>query len=110
VTLRIESRVTRQLLRIHLVALAIAVRDRSKLAHVRHQHFVPRLLQLLADPDRMRSSFHRDPSAWQIGKPLVDSGRRRSEPPAVDYFTILVERAVITPDISKVDPDRHLGL
>ena len=58
----------------------------------------------------MCSRFHRDPSAWQVGKPLIDSRWCRSEPAPADYFTIFVERAVMAPDISKVDPDRHLNL
>jgi hypothetical protein len=44
-----------------------------------HDHFVPELLQLLADPDRVN-----------------------------DHFTALVESAVMAPDIAKVDANRHL--
>ncbi len=108
--LRIKPRIARQLLRIHLVALAITVRDRPQLAHVGHDYFVTKLLQLFADPDRMRPRLHRDPDPWQIGKPLLDSRGCRSEPPPVNHFSIFVERAVMAPDIPKVDPDRHLDL
>ena len=59
--LRIEPRVSSQLLRIHLIALPIAVRDRTQFAHVRHDHFVTQFLKLFADPDRVRARFHRDP-------------------------------------------------
>ena len=52
--LRIEPRVASQLLRIHLIAFPIAVRDRTQFAHVRHDHFVTQFLKLLADPDRVR--------------------------------------------------------
>ena len=48
-----------QLLRIHLVALAITVRDRPQLADVRHDHLMAELLKLFADPDRVNSGFHR---------------------------------------------------
>lgn len=56
----IESGVAGQLLRVHLVALAVTMRDGSQLAHVRDEYFVTKLLQLLADPDRMRARFHSD--------------------------------------------------
>jgi hypothetical protein len=58
----------------------------------------------------MRSRFHRDPDPRQVGEPLVYSCGCRSESSSVDYFSTLVERAVMAPDISKVDPDRHLDL
>src|ERR1700678_2011336 len=101
--LRIEPRITCQLLRIHLVTLAITVRDPWQLTRVRHKYFVTEFPQLFADSDRMRSRFHRDPGARQIGKPLVDACRCRSEPPSVNDLAVLVERAVMAPDISKVD-------
>ena len=47
-----------------------------------------------------------------IRKPLLDPLRRRSEAAAIDNFTVLVESAVMAPDISEVDADRRgrLGL
>jgi len=107
---RIEPRKAGQLLGIHLVALAIAVRDRPQLAHVGHDDFMTQLLQLLADPYRVCSCLHGDAHSRQLGKPLIDAGWVRSEPAPVDHFTIFVERAVMAPDIPKVDPDRHPNL
>jgi hypothetical protein len=46
----------------------------------------------------------RDPEA------LVHSGRMGSEPASVYDLAVLVERAVMAPDVPKVDPDRHPGL
>ena len=105
--LRIEPGVASQLLRIHLVALPIAVRDRPQLAHIRHDHLVAQFLKLLVNPDRVRSRFHRDPDPRQIGKPLLDPRGTGTKPSSVNHFSILVERAVMAPDIPKVDSDRH---
>src|SRR5579871_2856411 len=105
--LRIKPGIARQLLRIDLIALPIAVRDRPQLADVRHDHLMAQFLQLFADPDRMRSSLHRYACAGHSRKPLLDSLRCRSEAAAIDYFAVLVESAVMAPDISEVDADRH---
>ena len=56
--LRIKSRIAGDLLGVHLVALAVAVRDRPQLAHVGHDHLMAKFLDLLADPNRMGSGFH----------------------------------------------------
>jgi hypothetical protein len=42
--LRIEPSVPCQLLRVHVVTLAVAVRDRSQLAHVGDDHLMAQLL------------------------------------------------------------------
>jgi hypothetical protein len=39
---------------------------------------------------------------------LLDSLGTGSEAAAIDRFSFFVERAVMAPDISKVDTDRHL--
>jgi len=49
--LRIEPGVASDLLRIDRIALAIAVRDRSQLANVGHDHLVAQFPELFADPD-----------------------------------------------------------
>ena len=103
--LRIEARVSSQLLRIHLIALPIAVRDRTQFAHVCNDHFVTLFLKLLADPDRVCARFHRDPHRRQIGKPLLDSRGIGTKPAPVNHFSVFVERAVMAPYISKVDTD-----
>src|SRR3984885_4247917 len=108
--LRIEPGIASDLFCIHRVALAVAVRDRPELAHVGHDYFVAQLLELFADPDRVRSRLHRDPRPAQIGKPLLDSRECRAKPPPVNHFSIFVERAVMAPDIPKIDPDRHPNL
>jgi hypothetical protein len=105
--LRIEPSVAGQLLRIDLIALPIAVRDRPQLTYVRYDDLVTQFLKLFADPYRMRPRFHRDPYSRQIGKPLLDSRGTGSEPTSVNHFSVFVERAVMVPDIPKVDPDRH---
>jgi hypothetical protein len=46
---RIETSVACLLLGIHLIALTITMRDSPQFAHVGHDHFVPKLLQLLAN-------------------------------------------------------------
>jgi hypothetical protein len=107
---RIEPRKAGQLLGIYLVALAITVRDRSQLAHVGHDYFMAQFLKLLADPYRVRPCFHGDPHPRQVGKPLVDAGWVGSEPPPVYNFTTFVERAVMAPNISKIDPDCYPDL
>jgi hypothetical protein len=93
-----------------LIALPITVRDRSQLTHVRHDDFVPWLLKLFADPDRVSSSLHRKPRWRHIGEPLLDSLRGGTEAPPINYFSVLVEGAVMAPDVAKVDADRDLNL
>src|SRR5260370_18304370 len=105
--LRIEPSVAGQLLRIDLIALPIAVGDRTQLTYVRYDDLVTQFLKLFADPDRTRPRCHRNPYSRQIGKPLLDSPGAGSEPTSVNHFSVLVERAVIAPDIPKVDPDRY---
>jgi hypothetical protein len=43
-------------------------------------------------------------------EPLLDRLRGSSEAATVDHFSVLVEGAVMAPDIAKVDADRHLDL
>ena len=108
--LGIDSGVASDLFRIHGIALAVTVRDRPQLAHVGHDYFVAHLPELFADPDRMRSRLHCNPGPGHITKPLLDPRGRRSKPPPVNHFSIFVERAVMAPDIPKIDPDRHPNL
>src|SRR5271170_4101736 len=107
--LGIEPRETSQLFRIYLIALPIAVRDRPQLAHVRDNHLVAHLLKLLVDPDGGGSRLHRNPHWRQIGKPSFDRGRCGAKPASVDHLAFFVERAVMTPDVAKIDPNRHLN-
>src|ERR1700692_3758154 len=103
----IESCIASDLLRIDRVALPVAVRDRPQLSYVRHDDFVAHLPELFANPDRVGSSLHSDSGSGHIGKPLLDARGSRSKPPPVNHFSIFVECAVMTPDIPKIDPDRH---
>src|SRR5271154_1660085 len=107
---RIEMRLVGQLLCINLIAFAITVRYGSQFADVGHDHFVPKLLQLLADPDRVNACLHGHTCRRQVSKPLLDRLRRGPETAPVDHFTVLVESAVMAPDIAKVDANRHLHL
>jgi hypothetical protein len=107
---RIKPGISCQLLNIDLVALPITVRDRAQLTNVRHNDFVPKLLKLFADPDRVRSRLHRNPCWRHIGEPLLDRLRSGPEVATVDHFSVLVEGAVMAPDVAKIDADRHLNL
>ena len=106
--LGIQPCVASQLLGIDLVALPVTVRDSSQLSHVGHDYLMAKFLQLFADPDRVRSGLHRNPRLRHVGKPLLDRLRCRPEAAAVDHLTILVERAVMTPNVAKINADRGL--
>jgi hypothetical protein len=58
----------------------------------------------------MCSRFHRDSHRRQISEPPFDPSQGSPKPTSVYDFTFLVERSVMTPDIPKIDPDRHLDL
>src|ERR1700692_3154230 len=45
-----------------------------------------------------------------IGKPLLQPLRCSSKTASIDHFSFFVERAVMAPDISKVNADHHLNL
>jgi hypothetical protein len=70
---------------------------------------VAKFLKLFAGPNRVRSSLHRNPRWRHIGEPLLDGLRGGPEAASINYFSIFVELAVMTPDITKVDTDRHLN-
>ena len=74
-----------------------------------HSLKIAHLLKLLADPDGVDSRLHRVPHWRQIGKPSFDPGRCGEKPASVDHLAFFVERAVMTPDIAKIDPNRHLN-
>jgi hypothetical protein len=104
----IESGVTGQLVGVYLIALPIAVRNRPQFPDVGHNNFMAKLPELLADPDRVRSSLHRHARLRYIFKPLLDGLGCCSETASIDYFAVFVEGAVMAPDISKVNADRQL--
>src|SRR4051794_5661761 len=56
----IEPSVAGQLFGIHLIALTDIPNNGVKFRYVRNQDLVAILPELLADPNRMRSRFHRD--------------------------------------------------
>ena len=74
-----------------------------------HSLKIAQLLKLLADPDGVGYRLHRVPHWRQIGKPSFDPGRCGEKPASIDHLAFLVERAVMTPDIAKIDPNRHLN-
>ena len=98
--LRIHASKPSKLLRIGVVALTIAVRYRSHLTHVRHDDFMAEFLQLLADPDRMRSRLHGYACWRQIGEPLLNGLVPGPEATSANDVSTFVERAVVAPDIS----------
>src|ERR1700760_1978977 len=67
-------------------------------------------LQLLADPDRVGSRLHGHTRWRQVCEPLLHPFRSGSEAASTNDLSFLVKRAVVTPDIAKVDPDSHLDL
>jgi hypothetical protein len=71
---------------------------------------VAQFLKLFADPDRVCSRLHRDPHGRQVGKPPLDSRWAGTESTSINNFSVFVERAVMAPDIPKIDPDRHPDL
>jgi hypothetical protein len=62
--LRVKPCVSRELLGINLIALAVTMRDRPQLPDARYDDLVSKFLKLLADPDRMSPRFHRH-SRWR---------------------------------------------
>jgi hypothetical protein len=56
------------------------------------------------------ASFHGNSGSFHISEALIYSGRIGSETIPVDNFTIFVERAVMAPDIPKINPDRYPDL
>ena len=58
----------------------------------------------------MRSGLHRNPRWRYIGKPFLKRLRSGPETASIDHFSVLVEGAVMAPDIAKVDADRDLNL
>jgi hypothetical protein len=69
-----------------------------------------KLLDLLADPDRVGPGLHGNSGSFQIPEALVHSGRVGSETASVYHLAVFVERAVMAPDVPKVDPDRYPDL
>ncbi|MGI4828596.1 MAG: hypothetical protein ACRYFU_10475 [Janthinobacterium lividum] len=67
-----------------------------------------KFLQLFADPDRVRSGFYCYPGLRHVGKLLLDCLGCGPEAATVDHFPILVKRAVMTPNIAKVNADHSL--
>jgi hypothetical protein len=90
---RIKAGIAFQVLRIDLIALTVAVRDRPQLAHVRHNNLVAKLLKLLADPNRVNAGLHRNASVRYVNGPLIDGLRRRPEAASIDHTTFPVEGA-----------------
>jgi hypothetical protein len=92
-----------------MVSRAIGSREnRPQLAHIPHDDLMLHLLELQADPDRMRSRRHRD----RTGGGSVNAVQPRPvwcETGPVYEFTFFVERAEMTPDYGPGDhPDQVL--
>src|ERR1700742_3313503 len=68
------------------------------------------MLELFADPDRTNAGFHRHAGMRHIGEPPVDGLRRRPEAASINHFTVLVESAVMAPNVAKINADRQLDL
>jgi hypothetical protein len=73
-----------------------------------HDDFMAQFQQLLADPDRVRSGFHRHARWRHIRKPFRDALGSSSETASIDYFAVFVESAVVAPDITKINAHRQL--
>ena|SRR5277367_4088203 len=100
----IESCKASQFFGVHLIAFAIAVRDRTELADVRHDDFMPKFSKLLTDPDRVSARFHRDTHRLEIAKTSVQARRRGPKSPSIHNLAHFTQRAVVAPDIPKIDP------
>ncbi len=57
----------------------------------------------------MHAGLHRHAGMRHVGKPLVD-GLHGSEAAPINHFALLVESAVMAPNVTKVDADRELYL
>src|SRR6202020_3623358 len=58
----------------------------------------------------VRSCLHGDACWRQIGEPLLNGLRCGSEAASINDRSLRVERAIVTPDVAEIDPDRHLDL
>ena len=59
------------------IIFSATLADQSHVARMGHDHFVPQLGQLPADPGRMRPGFQRDSTARNPAEHFLDSFRRR---------------------------------
>jgi len=71
-----------------------------------HDYFMAKLPDLLANPDRMGTGLHGHPRWSKIPEALVCSGWIGSGTASVYDLAVLVEGAVMAPDVPKVDADR----
>jgi len=69
-----------------------------------------RFLDLLADPDRMGTGFYGNPDSIQVPEALVYSGWIGSETALIYDLVVLVEGAVMAPDVPQVHADRGPNL
>jgi hypothetical protein len=106
--LRIKPCEARQLLGIGMVALAITMRYRSQLMDIRNNDVMTNswscsLIQIECIPASIATRAG-GTSVNHFSTPF----RTGSETTSIDHFSLFVERAVMAPDISKVDADCHL--
>src|SRR5579859_7959537 len=58
----------------------------------------------------MHAGFHRHAGMRHVGEPLVDGLRCSPKAASINHFALLVESAVMAPNVAKVDADRQLYL
>jgi hypothetical protein len=87
-----------------LIALSITVRDCPKFGHVAHNHLMAEVLDLLASPDRVCISFHRNQCSTNIPEALGDAGGVGPESTSINNFAVFVQGAVMVPDVPKSIP------
>src|SRR3954471_12155443 len=67
-------------------------------------------LQLLADPNRVRSRLQRNAGVRHALEVFFHRAGHRAEAPFFDHVRLFVQNAVVTPSIAEIDADRDLVL
>ena len=106
----IDSRQPCQRPGIEPIIFSATLADQSHVARMRHDHFVPQLGQLPADPRRMRPGFQCDPTARNLAEHLLDSFRCRRQFLLQNHFARFIQNAVMAGSISQIQTNRQLVL
>ena len=84
--------------------------DQPHVPRMRHDHFVPHLGQLPADPGRMRPGFQCDPTARNLAEDLLDCFRCGRQVLFQKHVSRFIQNAVMAGTISQVQTDGQSGL
>src|ERR1035438_2299882 len=108
--LRVHARQPRQGLRIQPIILPAAGADQLHLSGIRHDHLVPKAAQQPAYPRRMCPHFDRDPTLWQVTKPLFHPFLSRRHGAFAHHLSLAVQHIIVTGLVSQVHADRNRSL